>query len=161
MTILIPRHINRVKSINNLCKSYNLNSQILNNKNLINKKNEILIVNSFGILNKYFNYCDSIFIGKSTLEKFRLVGGQNPIEAAKTGCKIYHGPYIYNFAEIYKLLNRYKISYQINNYNQLSKKINADFEQKSGINQKLNLKKLDKYGDIILKKTMREIDNFI
>ena len=34
------------------------------------------------------------------------MGGQNPIDAAKLGCKIYHGPYIYNFNEIYELLKK-------------------------------------------------------
>ena len=30
--------------------------------------------------------------------------GQNPIEAVKFGCKVYHGPYVYNFEDIYKIL---------------------------------------------------------
>ena len=38
-------------------------------------------------------------MGKSILKKFENEGGQNPIEAARFGCKIYHGPYIYNFFE--------------------------------------------------------------
>ena len=38
-------------------------------------------------------------MGKSYLKKLESVGGQNPIEAAKYDCKIYHGPYIYNFDE--------------------------------------------------------------
>ena len=28
-------------------------------------------------MNKYFNYCDSVFMGKSYLKKFELNGGQN------------------------------------------------------------------------------------
>ena len=31
-------------------------------------------------------------------------GGQNPLEAARYGCRILHGPNIWNFNEIYKLL---------------------------------------------------------
>ena len=41
------------------------------------------------------------------LKKLHKVSGQNPIEAAKLGCKIYHGPYVYNFKEIYELLKSY------------------------------------------------------
>ena len=37
-------------------------------------------------------------------KKLIKVGGQNPIEPAKCGCKIYHGPYISNFKEIYGFL---------------------------------------------------------
>ena len=158
ITIIIPRHISRAKNIYNLCKNYNINSQILNNKSLISKNIEILIINSFDVLNKYFNYCDSIFIGKSMLKKFQLVGGQNPIEAAKFRCKIYHGPYVYNFSEIYKLLKQYKISHKVNNYNQLAKNLHRDFKKKNSLNQKINLKKLDMYGKTILQKTMKEIN---
>ena len=31
------------------------------------------------------------------IKKLENVGGQNPIEAAMLGCKVYHGPYVYNF----------------------------------------------------------------
>ena len=43
---------------------------------------EIIIVNSFGILQNYFKYAKSVFIGKSVLEKIKNDGGQNPIDAA-------------------------------------------------------------------------------
>ena len=64
---------------------------------------------------KYFSFCNSIFMGKSLSKKLEKVGGQNPIEPAKCGCKIYHGPYVSNFKEIYSLLNQMKISYEVNN----------------------------------------------
>jgi 3-deoxy-D-manno-octulosonic-acid transferase len=33
-------------------------------------------------------------------------GGQNPIEAAKLGAAILHGPHVWNFADIYSALDR-------------------------------------------------------
>ena len=42
-------------------------------------------------------------------------GGQNPLEAARYGCKILHGPNIWNFDEIYHLLNKIKVSHKVNN----------------------------------------------
>ena len=44
------------------------------------------------------------------IEKLKNDGGQNPIEAAKLRCKIYHGPFVYNFREIYELLEKNSIS---------------------------------------------------
>ena len=38
-------------------------------------------------------------------------------------CKIYHGPYVYNFEEIYKILEKNNISKKIENYNELSKNL--------------------------------------
>ena len=50
------------------------------------------------------------------LKNLKNDGGQNPIDAAKLNCKIYHGPYVYNFEEIYKILEKNNISKKINNY---------------------------------------------
>ena len=42
-----------------------------------------------------------MFIGGSLVRH----GGQNPIEAAKLGAAILHGPHVWNFAEIYAALD--------------------------------------------------------
>ena len=41
-------------------------------------------------------------------------GGQNPLEAARFGAKILHGPNVDNFKDVYKLLKLLKISKKIN-----------------------------------------------
>ena len=43
-------------------------------------------------------------------------------------CKIYHGPYIYNFREIYNFLEKNNISKQVNNYLELSENLVNDLE---------------------------------
>ena len=49
------------------------------------------------ILSKLFiKICKIVFIGGSLIHH----GGQNPLEAARVGCKIIHGPNIDNFLEI-------------------------------------------------------------
>ncbi|MDA7828960.1 hypothetical protein N9A35_00280, partial [bacterium] len=110
VTIIAPRHINRTKNIETLCKNYNFNVQILNKNDKILENKEIVIINSFGVLQNFFKYTKSAFIGKSIIKKFKNTGGQNPIEAAKLDCKIYHGPYVYNFKEIYNILEKNNIS---------------------------------------------------
>ena len=160
LTVIIPRHIDRSLYIQNLSKKFNLISQILNDDDLINPRSEILIINSFGVLPKYYNYCKNIFIGKSLIKEKQNVGGQNPIEAAKLGCKIFHGPYIYNFQEIYERLKSYGISEIINNEVELAEKIIRNFSNPSVINQQqVNL--LDEYGQQILKETAAEMEMFL
>ena len=56
------------------------------------------------------------------------MGGQNPIEAARFGCKIYHGPYVYNFLEVYNFLKTNKISEEINSEKEISSKIVFDIQ---------------------------------
>jgi 3-deoxy-D-manno-octulosonic-acid transferase len=160
LTIIIPRHINRSSSVKNLSNKLNLNTQILNDGDLINHKAEVLIINSFGVLSKYFNYCKNIFIGKSFIKKIENVSGQNPIEAAKLGCKIFHGPYVYNFQEIYKHLRTLGIAQKVNNEFELAEKIIKNFENsKIKNNQELNF--LNTYGEKILKHTVIELDTYL
>ena len=91
------------------------------------------------------------FIGKSTIKKLKNDGGQNPIEPAKLGCKIYHGPYVYNFQEIYKILKENNISKEINGVNDFVVELKSDFKKMNKENPEKflghihNLEKKDSY----------------
>ena len=108
VTIIIPRHIGKVKKIKSVCEKLNLNYQILSDGDIIKSNKEIIIINAYGIMANYLKVCKSVFIGKSMPKILKEVGGQNPIEAAKLGCKVYHGPYVNNFKEIYELLLKFE-----------------------------------------------------
>ena len=49
-----------------------------------------------------------VFLGGSLIKH----GGQNPLEAARFGCKILHGPNVDNFKEIYNLLKQNNQSFK-------------------------------------------------
>ena len=158
LTIIIPRHINRVPTIRDLMNKFNLNVQVLNENDAIDTNKEILIINSFGSLSKYFSFCKNVFIGKSLIKKLSHIGGQNPIEAAKLNCKVYFGPYVYNFQEVYDFLKINNIAEQINGEYDLSKKIIKNLESSEKINtQSINL--LNNYGDKILKNTIIKLND--
>ncbi len=158
ITIIIPRHINRVQELFSLSKDHNLKVQLANSFDKIKEIPDIIIINSFGDIAKYFYYCKSVFIGKSLPEKFSSVGGQNPIEPAKFGCKIYHGPHVSNFKEIYKYLESMNIAFEIKNEKDLIKNLDLDFSSEKKI--EFGAKELNEYGNKILDKTINEIQNF-
>ena len=160
ITILAPRHIERTNEIISLSKRYNLSTQVLErNKKILNDR-EIIIINHFGVLNNFFKYAKSVFIGKSMIENLKNEGGQNPIDAAKLECKIYHGPYVYNFEDIYKILNKNGISLMINNYNELSKNLISDLKNSTKKNKK-NSTLMNKLGKKTFSDTMVIINNFL
>jgi len=160
VTIIVPRHIDRVNGIEKLCKNYNLKVQILEKNEIILEGKEIIIINSFGILTNYFKYAKSVFIGKSTIKKLERVGGQNPIDAAKLGCKIYHGRYIYNFKEIYEILKKNNITQRIDNYTELSNYLINDLDTPKRQDNKIsNL--INSLGQKTLADTMKNINNFL
>ena len=94
------------------------------------------------------------------IKQLEKVGGQNPIEAAKLGCKIYHGPYIYNFKEIYDLLRSYKISNEIHKDIDLFNRLAVDLKDSDGEQNKMS-ESIKDLGQKILNKTNTEINNFL
>ena len=55
ITIIIPRHINRAKSIQSSCKKFNLKSQILSEGELIRITKKLYIINSYGVMPDYLS----------------------------------------------------------------------------------------------------------
>ena len=111
-------------------------------------------------LYKYFRYAKSVFIGKSTIKKLEDVGGQNPIEAVFFGCKIYHGPYVYNFKEIYDFLQKNKISKKISNFDDLADNLYLDLKETKK-KQSNFLPIINELSSKIFNLTMRDINNFL
>ena len=160
LTIIAPRHINRSDDIKKLCDKFQIKSQILKKNDLIDSEKEVIIINSFGVLSEYFKYAKSVFIGKSLVKSLHQNSGQNPIDAAKLGCKIYHGPYVYNFQEIYEMLAQNKISQLVNNSNELTIKLLSDFKN-FVYEKKNNSSFLDILGQQTLDNNMKSINNFL
>ena len=112
------------------------------------------------VLKNYFKYAKSVFIGKSIDDKFKDNGGQNPIEAAKLDCKIYHGPYVSNFEETYSAFQNLKIATKIDNFEDLSNHLLFDLQSTHEKDPKISvlLKNLEQktFAD-----TMEIVENFI
>ena len=160
ITIIAPRHIDRCEEIKTLFEKFKLNVQILNKNQSILEKKEIIIINYFGALNDYFKYAKSVFIGKSIIEKLKKDGGQNPLEAAKLKCKIYHGPHVYNFKDIYEILEKNNISKTIKNYEELSSNLIVDLDNPKKENNEIS-EQIKILEQKTLKDTMSLVDNFL
>ncbi len=150
ITIIIPRHIDRVDQIISQISELGLNvvSHKSNKKKLRNI--DIYVVDTFGESKKFYKLAATVFLGGSIIKR----GGQNPLEPARFGAKILHGPNIDNFKDVYKYLNQLKISSTINSPQQCA----------NSIIFKKNMKKVKKMkflGKTILKKTLNELDKSI
>ena len=160
ITIIAPRHIERSYNIKSLSETLNLKAQILNKNDVINEDKEIIIINTFGALQNFFKYAKSVFIGKSTIKKLENDGGQNPIDAAKLKCKIYHGPYVYNFKEIYEILEKNNIAKQIESYVELSDYLVEDLKSIQKQDDQI-ANTINDLGQKTLTDTMKYINNFL
>ena len=150
ITIIIPRHIHRTKEIITEIKNLNLRVVRHSSKPKTLKKADIYIVDSFGETKKFHKIGSSVFLGGSIIKR----GGQNPLEAARLGAKILHGPNVDNFKDIYKLLKSLNVSKQIKTPKQLASAIIFIKNKSMGM-------KIKNIGEKILKKTINEIDELI
>ena len=106
ITIIIPRHIHRSKDIISEIENLDLKVSSHSSKPRSLKNTDIYIVDTFGETKKFHKISCSVFLGGSIIDR----GGQNPLEAARFGAKILHGPNTDNFKDVYKLLKSLNIS---------------------------------------------------
>jgi len=150
LTIIIPRHIHRVYKISSELNNLGLKVTLHSSKNKKLENTDIYLVDSFGETKKFHKISSSVFLGGSVIKR----GGQNPLEAARFGAKILHGPNTDNFSDVYKLLKKLNISKKISTPKQLASSIIFIKKKQIGI-------KIKKIGKKILKKTIKELDNLI
>ena len=155
VTIIIPRHVHRAKTLVKSIKDLNLQVHCHSNKMNITKNTEIYIVDTYGETKLFFNISETVFLGGSLVKH----GGQNPLEPARLGCNVIHGPHINNFKEVYHLLDNKKMSYKVSSINQMTNSINQLFKHKK--NSKLIIDKIKKLGNDVLNKTEKELSYFI
>ena len=159
-TIIIPRHIDRVQTINEELLKLNLNVVLSSDLGKVNNKTDILLVDSYGEATKFYNISKYVFLGKSLLKSLIKDSGQNPIEPARSGCKILHGPYVSNFVEIYDYLKKLDMTKEINNSNELSLLLVEEFKQNKPKNQEISAK-IENYGENILNNVIIELKKYI
>ena len=150
LTIIIPRHVHRASDIIKELKNIKLNIVTHSAKTSNLKKVDIYLVDTFGETKKFHSVASTVFLGGSIIKK----GGQNPLEAARFGANILHGPNTNNFKDVYKLLKSLKASKKINTSKDLAS--NIIFRK-----NKLIGKKIKKIGKKILNQTIKELDNLI
>jgi len=160
LTIIIPRHIDRVKKIIEELLKFNLSIVLYSKLNQIDATTDILLVDSYGEAVKFYNISKCVFLGKSLVKSLIKDGGQNPIEPARLGCKILHGPYVSNFAETYEYLRKLGITKEINNSNELSLSLVEEFKEDKAKNQEIAAK-IENYGQNILNNVIMELKKYI
>ncbi|MBD1166236.1 3-deoxy-D-manno-octulosonic acid transferase [Pelagibacterales bacterium SAG-MED07] len=154
LTIIIPRHINRIEKIEKQLNQINIKTHLHQPIKKISKDTDVYLVNSYGQTKSFFSLCKNVFLGGSIIEH----GGQNPLEAVRYGCNILHGPNISNFNEIYGFLNSQKISFKIQHEKKMVEILNKLLSSKD--NQKNIKKKINIMGKKILKLSFKEIKYF-
>ena len=155
LTVIIPRHIDRCADIIMRLQNLGLKVHLHSDKSNIDKKTDIYLVDSFGETNSFINQCNIVFLGGSVIKR----GGQNPLEAVRLKCKVLHGPYTYNFSEVYALLRNLNLCFLVRHPNEVINHLNFTKNKKNKINQ--NFINLNSLGKKILKDNYNEVLKYI
>ena len=154
LTIIIPRHINRVNKIIREIENFKLRV-VTHSSNPKNLKNvDIYLVDTYGETKKFYQASNIVFMGKSLTVK----GGQNPLEPTSHGATVLYGPNISNFTDTYKLLDKLKITHKVNGVNNLTNMVDKLIIKP---NNHKNYLKIEKMGKKILHETKDEVNRLL
>ena len=82
------------------------------------------------------------------------------IDAAKNSCFIYHGQYVYNFRDIYKLLNEFGIAQEILNTEDLAKKLEEKLSKNIEVDEN-KINEINNFSKNIFENTIREYNKYL
>jgi len=160
LTVIIPRHIDRIKKINEELSNLNLKIELYSNYDQVNVNTDILLVDSYGETSKFYNISKGVFLGKSLIKSLINDSGQNPIESSRLGCVIFHGPYVSNFVEIYEYLTSLGVANKIFTPDELSQSLTKVFEGDIRSNDQI-IKTIENYGLHTFNNVIKEVKKYI
>ncbi|MFN3960459.1 MAG: 3-deoxy-D-manno-octulosonic acid transferase [Parvularculaceae bacterium] len=97
LLIIAPRHPTRGPEIEALARSAGLRASRRGAGEPIRGQTDLYIADTLGELGLFYAAAGVAFVGGSLVDK----GGHNPLEPARLGPAILHGPNVFNFAETY------------------------------------------------------------
>ena len=101
LTLIAPRHPGRGEAIEAQLRADGFRTALRSRGERPEADVEIYICDTMGELGVFYRLAGVVFLGKSLTGE----GGQNPIEPAKLGSAILHGPNVGNFADVYEGLD--------------------------------------------------------
>lgn len=101
LTIIAPRHPERGPDIEALAQAAGVSAIRRDAGYLPGEVTEIYVADTIGELGIFYRLAPVVFVGGSLVRH----GGQTPIEAAKLGAVVVHGPHVWNFGALYAQLD--------------------------------------------------------
>jgi len=119
LTIVVPRHPERGPGIIDIANAVGLPAVMRSRGYLPDYGTDIYVADTIGELGMIYRLAPIVFMGGSLVRH----GGQNPIEAAKLGAAILHGPHVWNFADIYAALDEARGAEEVTDAGRLAVRI--------------------------------------
>ena len=125
LTIIVPRHPERGLGVAEIARATGLKTKLRSRGEIPDATTDVYVADTIGELGIIYRLAPIVFVGGSLVRH----GGQNPIEPAKLGAAILHGPHVWNFAEIYAALDQAHGAEMIGDANKLTASFGAMLAQ--------------------------------
>jgi 3-deoxy-D-manno-octulosonic-acid transferase len=119
LTVIVPRHPERGEHIAYLAFARELEVGLRSAGAEPRRGTDIYVADTIGELGIFLRAASLVFMGKSLVAE----GGQNPIEPAKLGCAILHGPHVENFADVYGELSQARAAARVTDAETLARAV--------------------------------------
>jgi 3-deoxy-D-manno-octulosonic-acid transferase len=129
LTVIVPRHPPRGEWIAELAEARRIKAVLRSTGAEPWRGTDVYIADTIGELGLFLRAASLVFMGKSLVGE----GGQNPIEPAKLGCAILHGPNVENFAEVYTELSNARAAARVTDAESLARAVHFLLSQPSRI----------------------------
>lgn len=123
LTVIVPRDARRGAEVAALAASQGARVARRGESARIADDTQVYVADTFGELGLWYRLAGVVFMGKSLVPG----GGQNPIEPAKLGAAVLHGPSIENFAEAYAALEAAGAAVRVADTEELARALDALF----------------------------------
>jgi 3-deoxy-D-manno-octulosonic-acid transferase len=159
VTIIIPRHLTRVKRICEIFQKHNVTFSFRSQEPIVN--GEVFCIDTFGEMGTFFRLADLCFVGGSLVP----VGGHNIYEPVAFGKPVLHGPFMDNALAVKKFLEQKQIAFEVKNAEDIIKvcsgllgdaaKLKRITQQAFAATKNKSLKQIDDYVQLpkILKRS--------
>jgi 3-deoxy-D-manno-octulosonic-acid transferase len=117
--ILVPRHPERFNTVYQLAQKTALSVQRRSSDSHFLTSTQIILADSMGEMFTWYAAADIVFMGGSLVN----VGGHNPLEPAALARPIISGQYIFNFPEVFPLLQTEQAAWVLNTSSEIEQQI--------------------------------------
>lgn len=111
LTLIAPRHPQRGADVAALAKQAGLRAGRRSQGMPPDRATDVYVVDTIGEMGLFYRLSPVVLMGGTLVP----IGGHNPIEPAKLGAAILHGPHIHNAAEIYAAIDKAHGALPVNN----------------------------------------------
>jgi 3-deoxy-D-manno-octulosonic-acid transferase len=120
LTIIAPRHPHRGPEVAGLAGQAGLRASRRSEGIHPDRATDVYVVDTIGEMGLFYRLSPIVLMGGTLVP----IGGHNPIEPAKLGAAILHGPHVHTAAEIYEALDRSRGAVMVRDSATLARAVN-------------------------------------